>query len=243
MGTVIYLNIGNTNTQVLWEDQLTTVKTNSIVDHSFSQRVFPVLENDSCQFIISSVVPTANLALQEIFSKAQFTFVDWKMMDWIDFSEVDATTIGADRLCNLGALSKLKLPAMVFDFGTAITSEVLSEDLRFLGGNILPGRQLCRLALEHHTAQLPKTPLTTVAPSILGATTVESIQTIDSFTIGGILYLMSRAQDLFNSHLHVYATGGDAPYFVKHIPDLLQTPSDFTLQGLKEIYARSKTVK
>jgi len=236
--TVIYLNIGNTNTQVLSNNQLETIATSMIVDCVLLKRLLRV-PNAQVIFMVASVVPSANLALQKAFPLARFNFVTWEMLSWINFKAVDPTTIGADRLCNLAAVSMLKLPAMVIDFGTAITTEVLGADLQFLGGNILPGRQLSRLALEQHTAQLPKTALTLVEPFVVGMNTVESIQTIDSFAIGGILYLIDRARKLFTSQLSIYATGGDAPYFLKHIPELTETPSDFTLQGLKEIQKRS----
>ncbi|MCK5834879.1 MAG: type III pantothenate kinase [Lentisphaeria bacterium] len=239
MKTVIYLNIGNTNTQVLSDNQVVTLKTQTVKSCALLKQTLPLINNKVSTFVVASVVPEANSALQNSFPNATFHFINWEMLSWIDFSEVDPTTIGADRLCNLAALSNLKLPAMVIDFGTAITSEVLAADFKFLGGNILPGRQLCRLALEKHTAQLPETILTVSEPPALGTTTIESIQTVDSMVIGGVQYLIGRIQKQLGSSLSVYATGGDAPYFIKHIPGLLQTPVDFTLEGLKEIQKRS----
>ena len=238
MEKMIYLNIGNTNTQVFSDHGVKTITTNALVDCSLLYKILQIERDEACIFIVSSVVPKASLALQRTFTKAEFKFITWEMLSWIDFSDVDPTTIGADRLANLAAVSNLKLPAMVIDFGTAITTEVLSADFKFLGGNILPGRQLSRLALEQHTAQLPKTPLTLEEPPVLGTTTVEAIQTVDSMTIGGIVYLMNRTQDLFKTKLHIYATGGDAPYFCKCFPDLMKASPELTLEGLKEIQRR-----
>ena len=235
MEAVIYLNIGNTNSQILYKNQLVTTATKAIYDGILSQ----ITADQPCTFVVASVVPATNLTLQKFFPKCNFTFINWKMLNWINFAEVDPTTIGADRLCNLAALSNLKLPAMVIDFGTAITSEVLSADFQFLGGHILPGRQLSRLALEQHTAQLPKTTLTEVEPAPLGMTTVEAIQAVDSMAIGGIQYLISRVRKCFSEPLTVYATGGDSGYFCKHIQELIQTNEIFTLEGLEEIQSRT----
>ncbi len=65
--------------------------------------------------------------------------------------------------------------AIIIDFGTATTLEVLTADREYLGGIILPGLRIAMEALEKNTARLPTVE---IAPpgSVIGRSTVESIQ-------------------------------------------------------------------
>lgn len=74
----------------------------------------------------------------------------------IDISHYDAALLGADRIAACcGAAAKYSLPAVVFDFGTATTANVLSAGGVFLGGAIVPGVSTMLKSLSQNTAQLP----------------------------------------------------------------------------------------
>ena len=66
-------------------------------------------------------------------------------------------TIGADRLADAcGAAARHGAPAIVADFGTALTFDVLSRDREYLGGVIAPGLPLMTSYLHEKTAKLPE---------------------------------------------------------------------------------------
>ncbi len=63
---------------------------------------------------------------------------------------------GYDRLLNsLGAIVFYRAPAIIVDFGTAITIDVVSANKEFLGGVIVPGISLLLKSLRQNTALLP----------------------------------------------------------------------------------------
>ncbi len=235
MAEKILINIGNTHSQLQALGKLTTVSTKQLHDMQFIIDLFNRLGLSKGTVFVASVVPKVNKALIKALPNVEFTFITWDMLTWIDFSTVDPSTIGADRLANVAQASTLKLPAMVIDLGTAITTEVISADYQFLGGSILPGRALSRKALNLHTAQLPLAELTQQLPSALGKSTIEAIQTIDLATVGGLNALISASEKEIGERLHLYATGGDAAYFCQYIDRLEQMANNFTLLGLETI--------
>ena len=66
-------------------------------------------------------------------------------------------SIGADRLANAAAVAQLYgYPAIVVDFGTAVTFDVVSARGDYVGGVIAPGLEAMTSFLYDRTALLPK---------------------------------------------------------------------------------------
>ncbi len=158
---------------------------------------------------------------------------------FVDFTQVDTSTTGADRVANAVALAALyPLPAVCVDCGTAVTLEIVDENRVFRGGAIAPGRKLMRQALSKGTAQLPDIPLLSQLPSAAGVDTASSIAFgIDRGVIGLVreLLLCAAAQFGNNGKITVVFTGGDAAWFSPHFPESFPAAADFTLQGLKKV--------
>ena len=58
----------------------------------------------------------------------------------IDLKVPEPNTLGADRICNVVATIKIyNKPAIVIDFGTATTYDVINKNGQFIGGIIAPG--------------------------------------------------------------------------------------------------------
>ena len=150
----------------------------------------------------------------------------------LDFSQMDSSTLGADRIANAAALLKNgKLPASNFDCGTAITLETVLENGVFAGGAIMPGRKLMRTALNSGTAALPELPLNLPLPEALGKNTVQAMTLgIDLGAVGMVRELMKRSREL--NVKYMAASGGDAEFFCKHISELEPAGKLFTLQGI-----------
>lgn len=85
--------------------------------------------------------------------------------------------VGSDRIANAIAGTHL-YPGknlIIVDYGTATTFDVVTADLEYRGGLILPGFRISMEALESRTARLPSVEIK--APEeVVGRSTVESIQ-------------------------------------------------------------------
>ena len=152
----------------------------------------------------------------------------------VDFTEVDCSTLGADRAANAEALAAYyPLPGIVIDCGTAVTMELVDENKVFRGGAIAPGRTLMRRILASGTAQLPELPLSQTIPEDIGAGTRNTIAFgVDRGCIGMIREFIAVAGEKHNI-VSVVLTGGDAPFFLPAFPDAIVPGSDFTLRGLR----------
>lgn len=109
---------------------------------------------------ISSVVP----GLDETYATTLFKYLNLEPF-WINYKiklpfEIgleNSYELGADRIANATqALKYSKLPAIVIDFGTATTFDIIDENCKFIGGLIAPGLKLQAQALAKFTSKLPK---------------------------------------------------------------------------------------
>ena len=231
-----YLNIGNTHTQILYiapdrlnfSDTVTTVDFSPEMIHldevSFIgaacvvERLFPVLEKIN-----------AHMVTPETASK------------YVDFSLVDASTLGQDRIANAVYLTKkATLPAVSIDFGTCITAEVVDDQRRFLGGAIFPGRTLTRRALNLYTSKLPFVELSDDLPPCPGANTTDAIRMgTDAAAIDAVAGFLARLEKRLGCRPTVYACGGDRAFFL-HAPELAGRMRDgkdnFTLRGVERTF-------
>ena len=153
---------------------------------------------------------------------------------------------GADRLVNaVGAKAHHHLPAILLDFGTATTLDLVAEDGTYEGGIIAPGVALSIEALERAAAQLPRLELRSFGADlpVLGKNTVAAMETgVLWGYVGMIEGLLRRLRDEQGgtSPLPAIATGGLAGLFAEHLPDIDAVDPDLTIRGLFEIYARNR---
>jgi len=219
------LDIGNTRTRLAAFDG----------DRIEIVRVFNTSELTAamltgCEDIFAAcVVPDARARLQGV----PVTYLSAQNAgSLIDFTRVDSSTLGADRVANCLAALDYPLPSIVIDCGTAITLEVVDIDRVFRGGAILPGRQLMRQALYDHTGALPLTPLAAAMPA-LGMDTPSSIAFGIDGGIGGMVRsLIQRIQIDLGSAFTLLGAGGDIDFLRQSLPEIQKTPIDFTLRGL-----------
>ncbi len=195
------------------------------------------------RWLVACVVPAAADSLRQAARQAgaELAWIAPHLLAAIpvDCSRVDMSTVGADRLANLAAAAALlPLPAIVVDCGTAITTEVVAAGPAFLGGAIAPGRQMARRALHAFTGQLPLLEMATTRPDPIGCQTVDAMRAgIDLGVLGAVdMLVRATIRQAGFEDCTVVATGGDADFFVGHLPTLLQpAPADFTLLGLQHL--------
>jgi type III pantothenate kinase len=143
--------------------------------------------------------------------------------------------VGADRLVDALAANKLYGgPAIIIDFGTATTFDVINQDGEYLGGAIAPGILLARDTLHERTAKLPKIELK--APqSVIGRDTIEAMRSGLVFgyvaMVEGMVERMRLATR--DSRLKVIATGGLAQLICKYTDVIDIIDDKLTLKGLR----------
>ncbi|MEI6321496.1 MAG: type III pantothenate kinase [bacterium] len=124
--------------------------------------------------VISSVVPKANQSLGKLLP-CPILWLDHKTAG-VDIRYPKPGKIGADRLANVAAAVSLgRLPAIVVDFGTAVTFDIIDPKGCYLGGIIAPGLATAASALHERTALLPLTKIQRIE-SVVGKSTRQGIQ-------------------------------------------------------------------
>lgn len=147
-------------------------------------------------------------------------------------------TIGPDRLANAVAVRhKFGAPAVVVDFGTAVTFDVVNAKGQYVGGIITPGLSAMTDYLHEKTALLPKIKIREIK-SVIGKNTEEAmlIGAVHGYRglIRGLLLELKRA--LKARHLPVVATGGYAQLIAARMPEITAVEPLLTLEGLRLVW-------
>jgi type III pantothenate kinase len=147
--------------------------------------------------------------------------------------------VGPDRVANaLGAHLAYPGPAIVVDFGTATTFDVVGSDGAFLGGAIAPGIEVAAASLFSHTALLPRIGFGIPATAI-GRTTVENLQ-IGVYVGASLMVdgLVARIRSEWESGARAVATGGLAARMAGLCAAIDVVDPDLTLKGIGWGYDR-----
>ncbi|HYM31106.1 MAG TPA: type III pantothenate kinase [Candidatus Cybelea sp.] len=194
--------------------------------------------------IICTVVPQAlfNLRLlcREYFKSEPLVIGDPKVELGIKALVDRPAEVGADRLANaIGAHVLYPGPAIVVDFGTATSFDVVDEDGNFCGGAIAPGPNLSLEALHMATAQLPRIAVAK-PPKVIGTDTLGCMQTgVFWGYVGLVEGIVARTVKEWGGPMTVIATGGLAPLFAG-VTDVFQhMEPDITMRGLLDVYRRN----
>jgi type III pantothenate kinase len=150
-------------------------------------------------------------------------------------------SVGPDRLANVVAAHALYPgPAIVVDFGTATTFDVISAEGDFLGGAIAPGLALAFEALTSRAALLYAIELRAPERAI-GTNTVTNMQ---SGAVLGYVSLVEGMIERMSTELGfrptVIATGGLSGVIAAATSAIDHHSPDLTLQGLRLIDARQQ---
>ena len=192
--------------------------------------------------VLSSVVPRATEALRDMVSR-YFRFdaviVEPGVKTGLPVLTDNPREVGADRIVNaLAAYTKYGGPAIVVDFGTATTFDVISENGELLGAAIAPGLQLGASALFEHAARLPLVEL--VAPKApYGKNTVESMQAGLVFGYAALVDGMVERISKDLGQPTVIATGGLAPNVIGECKTVDHHEPWLTLEGLRLVFEKN----
>ena len=187
---------------------------------------------------LCSVVPSATvIALRE--SKHRWGIkafqLDHKTVRGIGIDYPAPKTIGPDRLANaLAARHEFGAPAVVVDFGTAVTFDVVNQRGDYAGGIIAPGLAAMTNYLHEKTALLPRIEVREV-DAVIGKTTEQAM------LIGAVHGYRGLIRELIRElkarlrcrRLPVVATGGYARLMAKKLPEITAVDPLLTLKGLR----------
>jgi len=187
--------------------------------------------------VVSSVVPEKDSAISKAaHNKTKVLWLDWRMNLGVAIDYPKPQSIGADRLANAAAVAELYgYPAIVVDFGTAVTFDVVSERRAYVGGVIAPGLEAMTNFLNQRTALLPK--LSLKAPKrTVGRSTIEAMRSGAVFGYRGLvreILRQIRAERFRRRKVVVVATGGYARLIAGGCPEIGVIRPHFTLEGLR----------
>jgi len=147
-------------------------------------------------------------------------------------------SIGPDRLANAVAVRhKFGAPAVVVDFGTAVTFDVVNAKGNYVGGIIAPGLSAMTDYLHEKTALLPKIKIREVT-NVIGKSTEEAMLIGAVHGYRGLIrsLLTELKQALKSRRLPVVATGGYAKLIAARMPEITAVEPLLTLEGLRLIW-------
>ena len=187
--------------------------------------------------VVSSVVPEKDSAISKAaHNKAEVLWLDWKMNLGVAIDYPRPQSIGADRLANAAAVAELYgYPAIVVDFGTAVTFDVVSERRAYVGGVIAPGLEAMTNFLYQRTALLPKLSLKEPKRAV-GRSTIEAMRSGAVFGYRGLvreILVQIRAEQFSRKKVVVVATGGYARLIASQLPEVAAIHPRLTLEGLR----------
>lgn len=151
--------------------------------------------------------------------------------------------VGSDRIVNsLAAATLYGGPAVVVDFGTATTFDVVNGLGQYVGGAISPGIEISLEALGRRGAQLRKVEL--VRPrSVIAKNTVEALQSGMVFGVAaqveGLVARMIVELGEPAENVTVISTGHLAPLLVDDCGCFTVHSPWLTLQGLRLVFERN----
>lgn len=191
---------------------------------------------------LCSVVPSANRVFFDFFQSylsGRVTEIDYQSPLSFDLNVETPNEIGADRLANAEyACRSASLPALVVDFGTATTFDLILPGVSrpsYEGGVIIPGVRIALDALSGRASKLSQVDLV-FPPSVIGKNTTTCIQS-------GLLYgyidmingLVARFDTSIGKRCELMLTGGLGHLFQDRLVRSALVLPDLTLEGIRLI--------
>jgi type III pantothenate kinase len=248
---------GSAETELSAQWRVTTHRTQTVDEYGvlFSNlfNLHGLSTSDVKHIIISSVVPPVESTLAQV-CESYFTikplFVEPGIKTGMPVLVDNPTELGADRLVNaIAAFEKYGGPAIIVDFGTATTFDVVSARGEYLGGIISPGLGISADALFSRAARLGRVDIKRPA-KVIGANTVAHIQSGLYYgyigLVDGILERMVAEMGTDPNDPaapKILATGGLARLIAEDSRYISTIDDMLTLDGLRIVFERNRPAK
>ena len=188
--------------------------------------------------VFCSVVPRLNPPLKRLLrgswqcAALQLTA---RTVTGIGINYPKPSTIGADRLANaIAAHARFGALAVVVDFGTAVTFDIVDAAANYTGGIIAPGLSAMTDYLHEKTALLPRIKIAE-PESVVGKNTRAAMLSGTVHGYRGLITELVRQlkRELGAAKLPVVATGGYAGLIAAKLPVVRRVEPLLTLEGLR----------
>ena len=194
--------------------------------------------------VVASVVPALTAAWAELAEQAtgrRAMIVGPGLRTGLLIRYDNPAEVGADRIVNaIAAVEAVGAPAIVVDFGTATTLDVVAADGAYIGGCIAPGVETSAEALFRRAARLASVDLEPPA-RVIGSSTKAAVQAGlllgEAVMIDGLVARI--VAELGEDEVPVIATGGLAETMAPLCASIGTVDPDLTLRGLAIVYARN----
>lgn len=199
--------------------------------------------SDVADVAVCSVVPDVMHSLENAIIKyfnVKPMIVEAGVKTGIRILTPNPQQIGADRIVDAVAAYELYGgPALVMDFGTATTYDLVDAEGSFLGGITAPGIKISAKALWEDAAKLPKIEIKK-PDTVLGKDTITSMQSGLIFgQIGQTEYIVKRVKEEAGlEEMKVIATGGLGRIIANETDAIDIYDPNLTLKGIHLVYKK-----
>jgi type III pantothenate kinase len=244
---ILLFDIGNTNTHLgLANSRHVTRQTNIPTAAWFNgiiiDAILKFVRSDSVEGVaLCSVVPRVTpLVLKVVWQLWRLDTLELtpKTLRGVGIDYPKPKTIGPDRLANaVAARHHFGAPAVVLDFGTAVTFDVVNGAGDYIGGVIAPGLAAMTDYLHEKTALLPRIKIREIN-TVIGRSTEQAMLVGAVHGYRGLIreLLMELKRELKVHRLPVVATGGYARLIAARLPEISAVAPNLTLEGLRLVW-------
>jgi type III pantothenate kinase len=247
---LLLLDIGNTHTHLGIASpgsdvikRQRNIQTSAWLNGSARRQITAFLRNTTLTgACFCSVVPKASRHCAE-FLRSQhlrqpYIELNHRTIRCVGIDYPKPETIGADRLANAIAVNvHYGCPALVVDFGTAVTFDVVDRHCNYVGGIIAPGLSAMTDYLHEKTALLPRIKIREPR-AVIGKNTEQAmlIGAVHGYRglIRGLIAELKKEMKV--RRLPVVATGGYAKLIADDMSEITAVRPDLTLQGLRLLW-------
>jgi type III pantothenate kinase len=239
--TFLLVNLNNTSTKLALADSekllVKKVLPTKVLSVPAVKRVIRSWHFDHA--LVGSVVPKKTVVFRNLLgARMKEVTSDLDLGIGIDFSEPRG--IGADRLANaVGVATRYGSPAIVVDFGTAVTFDIISSKGVYEGGVIAPGLGVMVDYMYQRTALLPKIDLEEPI-SVIGKSTKNAMLAGAVYGYRGLVrQIVTEIVAKLDGKVRIIATGSYADLIAAKLPELQIVDLELTLEGLRIIALRN----
>ena len=236
----LLIDISNSFTKLAFASRAALARSQRVATDRFTATYLRRLlkERHIRLIVVCSVVPKKNREVRKAAGARKILWLDSRVRLGVGIDYPAPRTIGADRLANAAAVASLYgWPAIVVDFGTAVTFDTISARKSYIGGVIAPGLEAMTNFLYQRTALLPKLSLREPR-SALGKSTIEAMRSGAIYGYRGLvreIIMRLKAEQFPRARVKVVATGGYARLIAARLPEIQAIHPDLTLEGLRVI--------
>jgi type III pantothenate kinase len=251
---ILLFDIGNTHTHLGLANQRRVIKNANIPTAAWLEgRADRFVEKFAGRValkgaILCSVVPSATPAVRAMVRRRwrlDCLELSPKTLRGVGIDYPRPVSIGPDRLANAAAVARhFGAPAVVVDFGTAVTFDVVDRAGNYAGGIIAPGLAAMTDYLHEKTALLPRIKIRDVS-AVIGRNTEQAMLIGAVHGYRGLVreLIAQLKKTLRTKRLPVVATGGYAALIAKNMPEITAVDPLLTLEGLRLVWEAHAAAK